>query len=241
MKTSCLALFSLIFSYSVSAQNWIDLGVKAGYGANFFYNQNYLDEPDFTNKMDFGYSLGGKIGLNFGEEHEVTFDAGISEFRQSFSYDVSISPHGKSLTFNSTDLMLLYRHNRDGRYFEVGPGYSLLNKAKGTNEDPDIIEGINGDVKQYLADNYTQLVFGFGAFMLGSDNVGITFGARFRYTLNDIISSDGKAANYPATQVTYESYRGSHPLVAELVIELNWDLGYMAKANCGQRRKFLMF
>ena len=60
----------------------------------------------------------------------------------------------------------------------------------------------------------------------------------------DIISNEGKENGYPVNpfrKVAYENYKTTNPLIAQLVFELNWGLGYFAKTACGGRRHFFSF
>jgi hypothetical protein len=236
-----IALLCAFTPTLVSAQNWVDLGAKGSYGVNLLYNQNWFDSGDFSQLMGTGYSFGGKFGFNFGPDHEATFEMLSSKFSQDFKYDQAISPYDQSLSFNTLDYLLMYRKNNEGSYFEIGPQISVLKNITASNSDPDIG---NQDVSSYLNDKYTSAVVGFGSYFFGTDNVGVTFGFRFKYALDDLISNEGQASSVhyvPGPAVEYSSYRATHPFVAELVCEINWDLGYMAKAKCGQRRKLMMF
>jgi len=220
------------------AQQWVDIGVKGGYGVNFWYNQDFLDNGDMNNRMRGGYTFGGKLGFNFSLRSELTIDVGVSQFNQGFAYDVAISNYEKEIQLNTTDFMLLYRLNSEGRYFEIGPQYSLLKSATETDANPDMA---GGNISDMLADNYTGIVLGFGSYMMGTDNFGVILGFRIRYGISDLLSEDGRSMNYPATLVSNSNPSASHPLTAEAVLELNFDLGYLAKANCGQRKKILFF
>lgn len=246
MKKKCalviITIMTFIFPTTSSAQNWIDLGAKGSYGVNLLYNQNWFDSGDFNQVMGGGYSFGGKFGFNFGPSHEATFEMLSTRFTQKFKYDQAISTYGSSLEFNSLDYLLMYRKNNEGSYFEIGPQLSVVKKLEFNSDDPDI--GQFTDAGSYVSKSYANLVAGFGSYFFGGDNFGVTFGFRFKYALEDFVSSEGKAADvsFPhGTAVSYDSYRATHPFTAELVCEFNWDLGYMAKANCGQRKKFLMF
>lgn len=241
MKRIVALLFATLLPTFLVAQNWIDLGAKGSYGANILYNQNWFDSGDFNQKIAGGYSFGGKFGFNFGPEHEATFEMLSSRFNQDFSYDQALTPYGRSLSLRTLDYLLMYRKNNEGSYFEIGPQLSVLRGITSTFDDPDIGEE---DVDSYVVKNYTNVVLGFGSYFFGTENVGVTFGFRFKYAIDDLISQEGQnpSINYvPGPLVQYDSYRSTHPFVAELICEINWDLGYMAKAKCGKRQKFLMF
>ena len=238
MRVLPLFVLFLILPALSFSQQWVDIGFKGAYGTGFWYNSAYLDDGGISNRMKAGYSLGGKLGYNLSERHEITVGGAFSQFQQEFVYDIALTTYSKVLTLKTTDILIMYRLNSEGRYFEIGPQISLLKSATEVNEDPDIG---SLDALPLMAENYTSVVLGFGSYMMGSDNFGITLGARIKYALTDVIGADGQALNYPATLLPDLEYAPSHPLVAELVLEFNYDLGYLAKANCGKRQKILFF
>ena len=128
----------------------------------------------------------------------------------------------------------MYRHNKDGRYVEIGPRMSLISNSNRT--DDFYTEEFNPN---YLNNNIFGITVGFGGYMMGTENFGITAGARLGLGLSDLISNEGKIANMPALK-SYEAYKETFPVTLELVFEANLDFAYLAKAQCG-RRKLLTF
>ncbi len=236
-----LAALSLLVSTSITAQSWIDFGIKGGYGPNLFVNSNYFNDGKFNQELDFGYTLGAKLGYNINEMHEVCFEVLTSEFNQNFNYNLTdeegtVGFYQKSLSYNTFDISMTYRNNKDGKYVEIGPQYSIVNRATGTDNSPD---AWNGSIEDKLAKNHTSLVFGFGSYFAGTENFGVILGFRGTYAISDVLSEEGKAQNYPANKA-YGEYKASHPLAAMIVIELNYDLAYLASAKC-HRKKLLFF
>jgi len=74
---------------------------------------------------------------------------------------------------------------------------------------------------------------------MGTENFGITAGARLGFGFSDLISSEGQTVNMP-TLKAYDTYKGTFPVTLQLVFEANLDFAYLAKAQCG-RRKLLAF
>ena len=128
----------------------------------------------------------------------------------------------------------MYRHNKDGRYVEIGPRMSLISNSNRT--DDFYTEEFN---QNYFNNNIFGITFGFGGYMMGTENFGITAGARLGFGLSDLISNEGKIANMPALK-SYDAYKPTFPVTLELVFEANLDFAYLAKAQCG-RRKLLAF
>ena len=237
-----LAVLSSIFIFATfHTQSWFDLGLKGGYGTSILMNNNIWDDVDYNHQISGAYSFGGKIGLNFNENHEVTFDLMYNEFNQNFLYNLydSISEssplYKSSISYHSLSYILMYRHNKDGRYSEIGTAVESILNVKGEDE---IISAQKFDSNDFTK-NEANIVAGFGAYLLGSENFGITTGVRISYGLKDLISLAGQNKNLP-TFKQYESYSASHPLSILFIIEANFDFAYVAKAQCS-RRKLILF
>jgi hypothetical protein len=189
--------------------------------------------------------LVAKIGLNFNSNHQITVDVMLNNFNQKFKYSESIDTtsigetnYESAIRYKAVDIMLMYRHNEDGRYFEIGPTISnMLSTSRSDNKLPGGID--NAFTKDAVNPMQIGFTIGFGAYFLGTDNFGITSGVRVTYLATDLISNNGINLNYP-TGKSYGSYAASHPLLIQLVFEANLDFAYMARANCG-KRKLLMF
>ena len=236
--TLTVIVFLTINSY---AQSWMDIGIKGGWGLNFLYNKNVLDDTQINEKFSSGFSVGGKLGWNFDDFHEVTIDVMFYNFTQQYKYNVydsvsKASPEfDRSINFAGLQFMLLYRHNNDGRYVEIGPSLATMTKLSMTD---DIATNLPTDIDKYMGKARMGFVFGFGGYVVGTDNFGITMGVRFNYDVSDAFTEDSK--NFPAMR-TYSSYTPSHPLTAMLVLEANLDFAYMAKAKCKNKRKLILF
>jgi len=243
LRKSVVSFALVILSFATYSQNWIDVGLKGGYGLTMFYNQNIFEDQTYNHQLSGGYTFGGKFGFNMGEKHEITFDVMSSGFKQKFKFNVADSlssanpEYNTEITNRTLDLMLMYRNNNEGRYFEIGPVLSIIRSAK---QSDSFFNYSNADVKNHWEKNGYGLAMGFGAYMFGTENFGITFGARFSYMISDAISQVGQANNFP-TGNTYSTYKASHPFSAMVVMELNYDLGYMAQASCSKRRKIILF
>ncbi len=87
--------------------------------------------------------------------------------------------------------------------------------------------------------NNQGLVLGFGSYIVGSENFGITSGIRITQYLGDLLSDEGRN-NLLFSYKQYDSYKPYKALFVELILEANFDFAYMAKASCG-RKKILFF
>lgn len=233
-----LTLFTIFFSSQ--AQTWVDLGIKGGAGANFLMNQNIWGDVDYNHAFTTGYTFGGKIGFNFNQEHEITFDAIFGNFKQKFTYSITdtiaetTAEYDSEMGFKRTDLSLMYRHNKNGSYLEFGPCIALLSSPY-RNDSRTVNLEFNENHVNLMNKG---LILGFGNYVMGTESFGITAGMRITQYFDDFISSKGQIANLP-TLTSYETYKGSRPLFIEFIFEANFDFAYVAKAKCG--RKKLMF
>ena len=240
-RTACL-IFSLLLAHTSISQGWLDVGVKGGWGLSLLNNKNIWGDADYNHDLSTSGFFGGKLGLNFNMEHEITFDVGYGKFNQKFKHSL-MDVNGTQLDFQSMisftkmDYMIMYRHNENGKYMEIGPVLSSVSSPQKTDtySHPDQIDFGSDHVNTPLMG----ATLGFGNYMMGTDNFGVTFGARISVWFSDLISENGKAYNFP-TQTTYDSYAPSAPVTIQLVMEANFDFAYLAKAQCG-RKKLLMF
>ncbi len=245
MKKITFASILFIFSHSLYAQGWLDIGLKGGYGLDFLLNKNISNDKTHTMKLSYGYTYGGKLGWNFNDEHAVTLDVLYSGFSQTYDYykvnptpDSSKSFYNKSFKFNSLDFLFMYRHVKNASYFEIGPQFSTIKKAAITDNRP---LSTNGDISDNLVKTYYSAVIGAGGMLAGTENFRVMIGFRLMYVLGDIISPQGQLTNFPSNY-NYSTYQKSNPLSAMMVLELNYDLGYFASTKCRSNKKtFLLF
>lgn len=237
-------LLCCFITFNLSAQQWIDFGIKGGYGANLLINSNAFDDREVNPQLRGGFMLGGKAGYNLATNHEVTFDVIYTGFTGANAYSREIDSmtvrYDQEIRMKSLGFQLLYRNNNDeGMYFEFGPELRLIRSVEETIHYQNTSATV--DASDKISDKTYGLVMGFGSYMMGWDNVGITLGVRFNYTLSDLIDSEYQnTTNYPLNG-EYDSYSASHPFSAMLVSEINFDFGYLARANCGKRTKLLLF
>lgn len=219
---------------------WFDTGVKAQYGATGIYSKALADSDSWRFDINTGYSVGAKFGLNKGTSG-LTLDGMYAQGEQS--YERAAVPDGSAdvkVNWSSFDLYTLYRNNRQLGYFEVGPKFSFLQNAEIAD-----IDGENAlDITNQFNNNYVSAVLGFGAYFIGSDGAfsGI-LGLRFEYGLTDALNADGHAAGAPVQDVNLfdAGITNTAPIFAGLSFELNWGIGYVGKASCGGRAKFIKF
>lgn len=242
MNKRILVYFLIIFSHSLYSQSWLEIGLKGGYGLDFLVNKNISSDVTHTSKFSFGYTCGGKLGWNFNEEHAVTIDVLYSGFSKSYEYymlnpDSTKTFSKKSFAFNSLDFLLMYRHIKNASYFEIGPQFSTVRKAVGSN---DLTNSKNVDISDNLVKTYYSGVIGAGALLAGTENFRVTLGFRVMYAFDDLISLNGQQNNFP-TGNKYDTYKKTNPLSAMMMMELNYDLGFLSSTNCKKKKVSFLF
>ncbi|MFI5204335.1 MAG: hypothetical protein ACHQF2_07545 [Flavobacteriales bacterium] len=252
----------LIFSglSQAKGQMWLDVGVKGGVGFDMLYNKNINDDPEFNQQLSLGFNVGGKLGLNFNDFHELTFDFLYYSYDQKYKYNVlnpvdnSKPQYLRTVKFSGLDFLLMYRHNNDGRYVEIGPQLSLVKNIAATDDYPGSTFG-SLDLTSQIAPNFTSIVFGFGSYLIGTENFGMTTGVRLSYSFSDLIADNGQTHSFPTNSSAYSatgpgsslvdrsyaSYTPTHVLTAMFIMEFNFDFAYLAKAKCSNKRKLVLF
>jgi len=236
--TKKFATLALVFcGFLGKAQLWFDLGVKGAYGPSMTINTNVFDNADYALKYAGTYFYGGKLGINFNQNHALVGECLMNTF--NFAYDLK-NGGAKKVTSRYLQIPVMYRHNGEtGGYTEIGPQFSMFRSASMGSTDVSA---------QFTKTNY-DVVFGFGQYIGGGNVFGLNLGFRIAYTLNDIINADhqtvlGTAVYSPtsAESITSFKYQASHNLYASVSLELNFDFGYFIKgANCHKGTRFRMF
>ncbi len=236
-KMSMLVLLMLII-ISAKSQPWFDVGLKGGVGTSFMYNKQIFDDQYLTHKFKPGYTYGAKFGFNFIQQHQITFDVMKSSLTQGFIYYPEAGNEVfRDYTLNGMDFLLMYRSNIKGTYFEIGPQWSTMSGTKYKDEGGDFINPYTPD--QIINKSNFSMAVGFGGYVFGTDNFGVTAGFRVNYTLNDIASESGRDKNFP--MLTPGEPSPTHNLGVIFMLEANYDFGYLVSSRCGKRTKLFVF
>ncbi len=219
---------------------FMDFGVKGMYGSSLFVNTNLFNDANYNHGFAGSYGVGGKVALDFGEHVAIVAEGIYTSMGQKFSIkDPVLGDWTKSLQLKSFNIPILLRKNNPetGSYAEIGPQISLLTGVKENtfSGNPNTVSTFNT--------NYWSMVFGFGGYLWGTDNFGISSGLRFVYALQDIVNpSVGDLHTYNNAVFSYADYQKTNPLSVFFVLEANYDLGFIiAKNECTGRRKFLFY
>ncbi|MEP7195315.1 MAG: hypothetical protein ABI851_02275 [Saprospiraceae bacterium] len=236
MKKILLLLAVSFFIQKTNAQKiyaWWDCGLKVNYGLTGFINSKLLDDKNYSYHLNSGAGIGAKFGMYFGLNNGITVDFIYNQLKQGFDYDLGNITNNQDITWKNYDLGLLYRHQSNGSYIEIGPQYSIVNSVK--NEDSN--DPVNSDVTKYYSKNYFSAVFGTGGYIFGTDNFTLMLGLRLGYALTDFVADAGKPLNFPTPKQIAGTARDSktNPAFVQLVLEANLALGYYGKSSCSKR------
>jgi hypothetical protein len=242
MRFLTFLALSFFISLNTYSQGWIDGGIKGGLGVTQLINQNVWDNTEVVNKISYGKSFGGKLGLNFNLNYQITLDFIYTMASQEYEFQPNnsgVDTWSKHISYNSFDMPFLFRRNSDnGSFFEIGPQISFIKQVE---QD---INGATTDIENRFAKTNFGAVVGVGSFMMGSENLYLVFGLRAHYGFQDILSADGgKNSNkYLPVQGTelddgdnifqFEDYKKTSPISLLAYLEVNYDLAYIVRSNC---------
>lgn len=217
-----------------TAQTWFEVGIKGGPASTLMLNGNLFDDVAYNHLITPTYFMGGKIGINFGPHNGIAFHGGMTRLRQKFEnfYEVRTFDE-RIIEANLVDIGVLYHRTKESGYFEVGPRISLVKNPSQTNDNGSAI-----DLTNDLYNSYYGIDIGFGAFLIGNDQLTLMTGFRFSYGVAPI--ADNETVFAPENAV-YQTSKNVHVLTAMFCLELNYSLGYLVKKSCGRRTALIAF
>lgn len=240
MRFLTFLTLSFFISLNTYSQGWIDGGIKAGFGITQLVNQNVWDNSEVVNKLSYGNSFGGKLGLNFNLNYQITVDFIYTSANQEFEFQPKDYNNNQTLSknilYNSFDIPLLFRHNsNNGSFLEIGPQISFIKKVE---QD---FEGTSANIKESFEKTNFGAVLGIGSFVMGSNNLYLVFGVRAHYGFQDILSKEGgknSEAYLPiennelGADFKFDNYKKTSPISLLAYLEINYDLAYLVRSNC---------
>lgn len=243
MKVTAFSI--LLFCSTLGfSQTWFDLGVKGGVGAGFLLNNTINTDNRLNVLPQINNFIGGKVGVNFGERFGITIDVDYGSYNYGFlqnkisGKDQDLSYKYK-LAFNSINAMTAFRYTKEASYVEIGPQFSFV-KNKSIEDDAFVVS--NSTSEQAIKNNLTGIVFGFGGHIVGNDVLALMMGLRFNYVFSNLTSDVYENTTFPFSNYSdIMTSSTSNPLNVQIVMELNYSLGYFVRASCGRRTAFLSF
>jgi hypothetical protein len=234
----------LIFAVHAQGQLWFDVGLKGGGGSGFLNNKAISSDPRLSINPGYNYFFGGKIGFNYGYYVSVATD--ITYGKNSFSFNQaelngSATTYKYAIDYNCLNIAPLFRFTKEASYIELGPEFSMIKSPTITDE---ATSAAPVDATEEINSKFTNLVFGFGGYIVGNEIVALQMGLRLHYTISNLTSDTYEASKFPLNNYTdIESGIPTSPFIVQLHLELNFSLGQIARSTtkCGRRVAFLSF
>lgn len=233
MKNICLIIALVLLFASTQAQKkkkskddplWFNMELKGGGGTSLLLNKNISGDDQIKVGQQFNPAYGIGLGVHFTKGFAVQIEKCWSNFGQNYTYKNSLPAQNLSLTASEWGLFI--RKTSKGSSF-VGLGFKTSHIGKSS------IDSTLQNFNKNLA--FINLEFG-GPIWL-TNIFDINFNLRFGYGLNDIVSNK----NYqPGAYKVYPSYKPTGPVTIQLMVGLNWHIGYWATSNC-KHTGFLFF
>ena len=249
MKKLILVL-TITISASISfSQSYIDFGPKFFFGPNALVNSEIMNSGGkySMNPASFGFGAGFKLAFDINENIAIVGEINYFSHNQIYEMEVagldSINvKYDKEISYSSIEIPIMFRYNTETMsYFEAGYVISMYSKGTETLDGP-LVGGVT-DISSHLSPKNGGLVLGFGSYVWGKNNFGISAGLRVRYDLDDAfangITKDELSSNNYGTDLAVTGI--TQPFSVMLNIEFNYDLGfYMAKSPCTGRRSLII-
>lgn len=255
MKKNVLSiLFCLIFLSAFAGKNdkWLDCGLRGSFNNTWLINPNVFKDKTMKYDISFGFTAGAKLGFNFSEVVALTAEYDYSTFNQKYMSSTA-TQWNRQVKLAYAEIPLLLRITSGFSYFEVGPKMSLLQSATDTYSaatpsvfTPDY-SGV--DISKNLNSSSFGVVLGWGSILWGTGGLTISTGLRLSYMFTDIVNENGgKGKDYTymegsgaTTTPVNLPYAATSPASVGVMINFDYDLGYIVTSSCKRSRKFVFF
>lgn len=243
MKKALLVL-AFFGALNTQAQVWFDVGLKGGVGAGFLTNSTLSSDSRFGISPGLNFFYGGKVGVNYGEYIGLAIDVDYGKYNYGFlQSEVAFLPQDQSykyqISYNALNVAPLIRYTKESGYLELGPQFQF-----GRNQEiqDEAFPTFAPHGPEYVRSGLTGLIFGFGGHFVGNEIISLMAGLRFNYVFSNLTSDAWSDSSFPFTNYPDISEPSkTSPINAQLVLELNYSLGYIVRASCGKRTAFLTF
>ena len=248
MKKIVFILVVLLLSTSLYAQRrkkrgstikWISLAVKGGYGNSILFNSDVTADDNVNlNYLSPAYDIGGRLGVTFGDNFGVFFEALSSNFSQEYDIKDGTTSYIKTQEFKSLDMILELRYTSDyGFYVEAGSVFNNLTSATETNSEQLAFVPNRDENLDDFAGNYNSLMFGLGFAAFRGDRLSVNVGLRGNYALGDFVKDSGSF--YVLDDGVYNTTgtgAATNPFSAKIMLEVNYFFAFWGDATCGRGR-----
>lgn len=226
-------------SFGQKLDFWLDAGVKVQTGFSMLYNGAIGSDDNWDYTFANTTKFGGKLGINWNYTG-VSFDVMVGQTKGLFQNTSVGGGADREVNMSTVDIYVLFRDARRKAYFELGPKVSLVGDVRAGDSGSDL-PIIDSDNVLYQSTPLAAVV-GFGTYILGTDGrfSGI-LGLRFEYGFSDAITDAGTAEGMRQPVNYLGDVNSTNPVFAGIVFEINWGIGGVGQARCGERSKFVWF
>lgn len=227
--TFVMLLFSTVYAQRGGRSNWLTIAVKGGYGNSIMFCPAVSDNDGLSyDYMSPSFCAGGRLGMILADYLGISAEVLAAGYQEKYTYNPTGKDEQKgNLKFSTTDILVTLRYAGDyGFYAELGPKFSLVNKA----DREDIAAG---DVKNLFGDKYTSVVFGLGFMPYNGDRVQVSLGVRAAYCPKNFLESEQNPYGDPRITTTNWEMK---PFSAQAILEVNYFFATFGSANCGRKR-----
>lgn len=192
MKRCLLFIAALIVSSYGFAQG-LELSAKGSYRSTWLFNDTLSKQgasQDYD--MGWGYNYGLGATFYFTKSIGVEVNGLLGKFNGNYQGVVdSIGNYTSQVSLNTLDIPLLFklRTKSGSGYIEIGPQYSLIEKAY-YDLSGDSITVSNRDVTSLYSESNLSVLFGMGINIELAKRIDLTTGIRLEYGLDNLKGVD---------------------------------------------------
>ena len=218
---------------------WIDIGLKGSYGISSLFNNNLLNEKNLQYSLSTGYAAGLKIGFNLNTVFALNIEGAMTQLGQKYQgTHPDFRDWNNNVKLNYFELPVLIKITKnEWSFVEFGIKTSMLKSASDNL----------GNISDFFNKSNFSAIFGFGQMLFATNGFYVSMGPRFTYGFNDLISENGKSENFPfptkkfGTSSPGNEYKPTNSISASMQLNIDFDLGQLAKASCGRGSRFVLF
>jgi hypothetical protein len=190
MKKFTLVIAMATISLQAMSQH-LELGVNGSLGTTWLLNKNVFDQDEILNPtFSGGYTFGASASYFFSPKLGLGIEINSSTVNQKYSgeYNASNTYDAKTTLKYLSIPVFLKLQTESGFYFEIGPQFNSLSKAKEEyTSDPSSTDDYSSlNVKKGFESMVISGVFGFGGKFDLNESLALTAGVRFQYGIGDV-------------------------------------------------------
>ena len=234
MKKLLLIVVTVMLSGYGFAQG-LELSAKGSYRSTWIFNDT-LSKQGASQDYDagWGYNYGLGTTFYFTKSIGVEIDALLGKFNGNYQGKVdSLGEYTSQVSLNTLDIPLLFklRTKTGSGYIEIGPQYSLIQKAY-YEMTGDSMSIASRDVSGKYSESNFSVMLGMGVNIDLSKRLDLTTGIRLEYGLDNIKGVDAVGDAF-ADFFKYEGPGRTYTAAGGLFLGLTYKLGKVEDSGSG--------